>query len=114
MEERVIELEKYIRESLVDYANSSGLGWSFSSYTTKSNKDDSTYLIFIRKKIKNQSPRRLSITVVEGINDIVIRRNIMGVLYEDTVDINDRLKIFEIGVNWIIGLLSEPSEHVID
>lgn len=114
MEDRIIDLENYVRNVLVDYANSSNLGWLFSSYYTKNKNNDSSYIIFIRKKSPGISPRRLSITVVDGIDDIVIRRNIMGVLYEDTVDINNRLKILEIGINWIIGLLNEPSDYVID
>lgn len=111
MEDRIIKLENCVKNMLVDYANNSGLDWKFSSYSVKNNKDDSSsYIIFIRKKSPKVSPRRLSITITDGTDDVIIRRNINGILLEDTIDINDSIKLLEIGINWILGLLSESND----
>jgi len=109
MEDRIIKLENRVKNMLVDYANNSGLDWKFSSYSVKNNKNESSYIIFIRKKSPKISPRRLSITITDGTDDIIIRRNINGILLEDTIDINDSIKLLEIGINWILGLLSESN-----
>lgn len=107
----VIEIEDLVKTSLVDFINRAEIGWTFSNYHTPG-KNGIFYVIFIRKKSPGCSPRRLSITFeTEDCKEVIIRRNLNGELLEDIVDLEDREKIVNIGINWILGLICETSKE---
>lgn len=104
-----------VSSSLVEYMNSCDIGWDFSNYYSLL-PGGSIVFTFIRKKKRIDGeliePRRFCIYIPSPDDDyskVLVRRCEFGEVIEDTVSIANRKEIIQLGINWVINLITEYS-----
>ncbi len=104
-----------VSSGLVEYMNTCDIGWDFSNYYSLLS-DGSIIFTFIRKKKRIDKeliePRRFSIYIPspkEDYSTVLIRRCEFNEVLEDKISIKNIQEIIQLGINWVLNLITEYS-----
>lgn len=124
--DEINNLIQTVSKDLVEFANTSIPDWDFSNYYTVGKSGEVT-LVFIRKKKdivlelgdgKFESihlfPARFTISIPPPNEDyslVSIKRLVQGEFIEDVVGITELDTIIDLGIYWVMGLISSYTSN---